>query len=345
MADKDTVENSMTLFISKYLTKILCALFAISLATGCVAVYFYQKYFPGPILPDHAKWGMLGDFFGGTLNPIFSLLALLALLLTIIIQSRELSLATEEFQRSSKALESQSSYLEIQNFERRFFELLKIHRENVSEMTHKIPTEINVTERGRRVFLEIRNQFKEIFQITNKRFSEENFDISKHEKEIIEVAYIILVFGVGGNSIGMLHEYLNIRHKKHKAIIDKIIEDCVLLKSKDGKTKKFGGHLSRLGHYFRHLYHMVTYVDTNPILNKIEKYKYVKILRAQFSVDELFVFFINSISMFGEAWEFDTKDEHSKLITEYQFIKNLPIEFTCGIKPETYYPSIEYERY
>ena len=82
-----------------------------------------------------------------------------------------------------------------------------------------------------------------------------------------------------------------------------------------------------------------------PSQENTNKYKYVKILRAQFSVDELFVFFINSISMFGEAWEFNTKGEHSKLITEYQLIKNLPVEFTYGIKPETYYPSIEYERY
>ena len=335
----------MTSFISKNIIKILCALFALSLAAACVATYLYQKYFPGPILADHSKWGMLGDFFGGILNPIFSLLALLALLLTIVIQSKELSLATEEFKKSSAALEAQSSYLEIQNFERRFFELLKIHRENVAEMTHKIPTEIDLTEQGRRVFLHIRNQFKEIYTIANSRFSEANFDIAIYEKEIIEIAYIILVFGVGLNSIDMLYEYLNIRHKEHKSIIDKIIQDCLMLQSKDGKTKKFGGHISRLGHYFRHLYHMVTYVDTNPVLSKIDKYKYVKILRAQFSVDELFVFFINSISMFGEAWEFNTKGEHSKLITEYQLIKNLPVEFTYGIKPETYYPSIEYERY
>ena len=84
----------MTSFISKNIIKILCALFALSLAAACVATYLYQKYFPGPILADHSKWGMLGDFFGGILNPIFSLLALLALLLTIVIQSKEQVVAT-----------------------------------------------------------------------------------------------------------------------------------------------------------------------------------------------------------------------------------------------------------
>ena len=78
--------------------------------------------------------GAVGDFFGGILNPSLSFFALLALLYTIYIQSKELALTREELEmtrseieKSAKAQSKQSDILEIQQFEQTFFSLLEQH--------------------------------------------------------------------------------------------------------------------------------------------------------------------------------------------------------------------------
>lgn len=64
---------------------------------------------------DAARWGTFGDFFGGTLNPILSFLALIVLLRTYAMQREELK-KTEETQKR-------------QRFESTFFELFKVHNQ------------------------------------------------------------------------------------------------------------------------------------------------------------------------------------------------------------------------
>lgn len=106
----------------------------------------------------------------------------------------------------------------------------------------------------------------------------------------------------------------------------------------------FGGHMSRLGHYFRHLFQTVNYIHSAKFLTPIEKYNYVKILRAQLSTEELVIFFFNALSQFGEKWEMAVTDKKDRLITEYHFIKNIPLGFTFGISPKKYFKfTYEYE--
>ncbi|NSL55904.1 putative phage abortive infection protein [Uliginosibacterium aquaticum] len=71
-----------------------------------------------------ADWGVLGDFFGGTLNPIFSFLGLIMLLVTLFQNQTELELSRNELKESSQALKAQASTLDKQRFEDTFFALL-----------------------------------------------------------------------------------------------------------------------------------------------------------------------------------------------------------------------------
>ena len=69
-------------------------------------------------------WGVMGDFFGGTLNPIFSLLGLVMLLVTLFQNQTELELSRIELRESNQALTAQAATLEKQRFEDTFFALL-----------------------------------------------------------------------------------------------------------------------------------------------------------------------------------------------------------------------------
>lgn len=93
---------------------------------------------------DGSQLGVIGDYFGGMLNPVFGFLSLLALLYTINIQlkalkiqSEELKLTREELEatreelaRSAEAQEQSSAIFKQQQFETTFFSLInQLNRE------------------------------------------------------------------------------------------------------------------------------------------------------------------------------------------------------------------------
>lgn len=79
------------------------------------------------------------------------------------------------------------------------------------------------------------------------------------------------------------------------------------------------GHESRLGHYYRHLYQMVWYVDEQG--SQIDKYEFVKIIRAQLSTHEQALLLLNSLTPIGNDWW------EKKLIVTYRMVQNLPLTF------------------
>lgn len=119
----------------------------------------------------------------------------------------------------------------------------------------------------------------------------------------------------------------------------------------DNYNKYYGGHQFRLGHYFRHFFQTVNFIDKEIYLTFDEKYKYIKILRSQLSNYEQIIFFLSSISEVGRTWEFETKkqesiEENKQLITKYNLIKNIPMKIISSeIFVNKYYPNVEFETF
>lgn len=104
------------------------------------AVYQFTSEFGYVVKSDIeiAKWGQFGDFFGGVLNPALSFTSLMALLFTIILQSRELSLSRTQLRKSADALKEQLTTQTKQRFENTFFSLLDQHNKILEKITtHK----------------------------------------------------------------------------------------------------------------------------------------------------------------------------------------------------------------
>jgi len=74
------------------------------LATAMIAlvVVAYVLHFGGNWADSHEKWGQFGDYFGGTLNPLFAMLAFLALLWSIALQASEFNQATEHLAEQTR---------------------------------------------------------------------------------------------------------------------------------------------------------------------------------------------------------------------------------------------------
>jgi hypothetical protein len=91
--------------------------------------------------------------------------------------------------------------------------------------------------------------------------------------------------------------------------------------------KYYNGHQSNLGHYYRHTFMIIKFINEQKMLTYLEKWEYSKLLRTQLSNHEQELFFLNSISILGRDWELnhmvtETKiEENNKFITKLIMIK------------------------
>lgn len=266
--------------------------------------------------------GQYGSFVGGFIGSIFSLAGFLLLFETLI---------------------QQQKLFNKQQFESKFFDLLKLSRENMVQLKKRLPIKGDKYEEGRRVFIELRKEFGEIYQIVQK--TNISLNCKLQETDMVNIAYLTLNYGVSETIFGKGHNHTSILMDRlnyfsyDNAFCHKLIEECKKHKDEEGKYIKFNGNQSRLSHYFRHLFQTVKFVDNSKYLTETEKYFYIKTLRAQLSTHEQLILFYNSLSILGNKW---TKSPD--LITKYKLIKNIPLEngFTYGINPKNYF-QIDYE--
>ena len=135
---KDKIEK----WFSEHSLLILAAIFVVAVVSAAVVICYYPFHFSSfPIAEKDAAapWGQLGDYLGGTLNPIFGFLSVMALLVALVIQSRELKISSEELKKSSDALDAQNRAIAQQSFEQTFFSWLSNYRDMLGAMSD-LPT-------------------------------------------------------------------------------------------------------------------------------------------------------------------------------------------------------------
>ncbi|MCL2329120.1 MAG: putative phage abortive infection protein [Bacteroidetes bacterium] len=273
-------------------------------------------------------------------------------------------------------LRKQSEVYDKTLFENRFFELVRFHRANVEELP---PYQKYIPQKDKRfkkeeIYRERQHIFNELFwqimesikvydsfmkdkdyclpDILNAQGInyyeklEEKFKQRKFNTEEIiriEIAYLILFFGIGigENSTNYTQKILKKKYNDEfvTLLMDYFKEE---ISKKQRERGYFAGQQVRLGHYFRHLYQTVKYVDKQDF-NYSKKYEYIKLYRAQFSTFEQAIIFFNSLSELGKNWEFSQEKENDMLITKYNLIKNIPPELISVIDIKKYYPKVIYE--
>lgn len=266
---------------------------------------------------DAGNAGLFGDFIGGYFGTI------------ILIASAVFISATYRNQKSTNIITS---------FESRFFELLRLHRDNVEEM--KIGH-----EEGRGVFISLLQEFREaLLIVAGSCISTEN-QLSQNDKA--SLAYLAIYYGVGANSSRMLREKTNglfpenlvetlihalentqraYRLTKIMAKFSTSAEQSHRIGTELSEITRldycpFDGHQSRVGHTHRHLYHLIKYIDEHAPEGRAREY--ADIVRAQLTNHEQAIFCLNILSPLGEAWT----DPHHNFMQRYELIKNLPRTF------------------
>lgn len=203
--------------------------------------------------------GPFGDFFGGMLNPILTFCTFMALLMTIILQQRELKLSREQVaisvkelgetrkatEISSQALTEQSNSLKIQNFENTFFKMIDLH----NNISYKLD--------GKTTFRPTAHQYNHIGRYTP----------------------LIICF-----------EYQNSFYDISEKLLNQVDKELIL-------DYIFAALNPCLGHYFRNIYQILKFIDSSDFI-KNKKF-YSNILRAQLNQDEQRILFFNCISKNG----------------------------------------------
>ncbi len=266
---------------------------------------------------DTTKASELGQFIGGYLGTIL-LLASVALLIGSF--------------RSQRATGERTA------FESRFFELLKFHRENVSE--------IAIGDRvGRKVFIPLIREFRETLGIV--RHCCEQLAPTYPQDRRVDLAYMVFYYGVGSNSTPVLRAAIRNDHPAQLigCVIESMEQTQTAYRSTVSELKAvprhnefvtalrerlstltslpytpFDGHQSRLGHYYRHLFHLVRYAKTN-VPKGLSATDYVDLVRAQLTNHEQALLCVNALSRIGARWRSE------QYITVFDLIKNIPENF------------------
>jgi hypothetical protein len=282
-------------FWKNHWAELLLATFGIT----AVNALFIVNHFRG-FSENEAKYiEPFGSFIGGYVGSLISLGAMLLLVLTL------------KAQRYSN---------EEQSFEAKYLELLKIHRDNVTELS--LWTGLT----GRRLFLFLLGEVRDALRHIESAMASSGQRIDR--KQCLQAAYYVMFYGVGPNSTRMLVNALTglgVECALAESIAMRIEQ---IQKASQAHITPFDGHQSRLGHYYRHLYQMIRFIDqqTIPSLDDEKKYEYVKTVRAQLSTHEQALLLLNSLTPMGYNWW--DKD----LISKYRLVQNIPEGFFDPVK-------------
>ena len=298
-SDKTNEEYKSLTWIIKCATGLLVFAFIASI----VLLFLETKFFQTNSGYDLSKIGAWGDAVGGILNPILSFLALIGLLWTIRLQSKELSYTRKEIENSTAELKGSREANERlvkaadqQNIETAFFQLFNLLQENLQTIKIDAPAMgLSTTPNsGAKAFEHFAVQ---IFNSISNRISE------NPKREVV------------------MH-HLDRRENGWKQILEKYPNEleakkAVLFEAYEDVYKK---HQADLGRYYRLLYNVLRFLDDKENdLPKNMYETYYKIVRASLSNYELFLIFSNSLTKVGLPMK--------KYISEFQLFDNLPREY------------------
>lgn len=272
--------------------------------------------------------GEIGDTIGGTMTPFLTIIGAW--------------LTYKAFKIQYDANENQRKDIRIERFENKFYELLRIHKENVQDISEYLSIEHS------KLFTYLIKELDCHFKI--KYMSIEKVTMTNSKIELDDFSSIKQGYGSFFN--GIQEHYNKPLFKDHYVSISKgelnrkirIIELRKRTKNDNIFVSRvatldhepFQAKSEQLGKYFRHTIriceHIIKQVKENSF-TKEDAYEYFKTFRAQLSKNEQLLLYINAVILFPKDWE--------EFIIDYRLLKNLDYdqlkEFPKQIHPEEIY--------
>lgn len=331
------------------------------LAIGLLSIFFVPVLFTfDTFLPSFKDTGPIGDTVNGIAGPFIALTAAILTYFAFYMQYRANRLQLKQFKVQKKQFDKQISDQKeqfetqlnrqattetFQRFENKYYELVRFHRANMDEMN------IGDTVYARKCFIRMYDEFRLCFSICEDNYKLLNKDTRDEISNLTGFAYTIFFFGIGPISeknyhfnpyeLKLLHAVKSKLEEIQQIYFTRSLSlgrgyqqiNFMLGKesiSFDAYYYPFDGHISRLAHYYRHLFHTVKYVvkQSEELIPYETKLEYLQTLRAQLSNHEQVMLYYNAVAGYGDAWF------QNNYFTNYKMIHNLPFDLCdFGIKP------------
>lgn len=220
----------------------------------------------------------------------------------------------------------------VLNLENKVFSILSRVQMIIAEMNHILPGKKRKTKAtGSYVFRAVKDQYIRVYHRLQVSHGGQHGVLS--EQDILDISYKVVYFGVSVDSIASLGSSLKMYDQN---TISDILSHLPTEKTKyNEKIVYYGGHQTRLGHYFRLLYNLVEFIDQSKGIEQDDKNLLMKLVRSQMTTYEQFVLFATSMSTIGREWR--------SYISKYNLIKNIPERFVSAPKIRDHYPEVIFE--
>ena len=250
----------------------------------------------------------------------------------------------------------------FQNFNNQFLKLLDLHKNNVNDIDISSLPDSGYPRYTKHYFFQyVLDEFMTVhnlvsINIRSRRMNEAIlFDAFEREKEsarkatmyledftAVNISYLIVFFGMTKGKESLRSA---LRNTYSEELITGVFQwlEAFEVGGETPRTTPLHGFQGVLGHYFRHLFSTVKFVNTPQFVSTATKKDMIKMLRAQLSTFEQALLTINSLSVLGRKWEIESDPEHKDLITTYDLTRNIPSEFFGVIDPKKVYPFVKYE--
>lgn len=317
--------------LSKNAIKIAIFLLTIGLLT-ILLFGLFKPFNDWSFIPNSELFGQYGDFIGGFVGTIFSLVAILLLYKTLIAQQNSI-------EKQDEAITIQRSAFEIELFETTFFNLLKTQQEltdGIKAYFHSLNDNfatVTTTVLGREFFAYSKPELRKIWlSIESENYLgtfDDDEDYLMYVNQKIDEYY-------NPNSPNYYHpndakiEENRIRNNERLRYVNKFYQitkvrwtEIKYLPVNKRIEAVYGLYFQRyhyaIGHYFRHLYHIIKFakefkpaIEQHKDINK----KYIDFIQAQMSSFEMMLLFYNALA-FPKLLD---------LLIEFNFLENLAEE-------------------
>ena len=265
---------------------------------------------------DYVTEGQLGDSFG-IVNPFIAIAAAFLTFAAFWVQYQANQKRIEENNEQKKKEEKQAVVA-------RFYEMLKIHKDNVQELEWD---DNGIRYSGRMIFDAYLKSFDAIFEIIVNDLNERK--INKGMDFVIKESYKAFFDGFSENQKTDVFGIALMSAKEKRGVWT----DPFFINSQ--------GCRYELNHYYRHLFLMVKQVvnTDDKILSYNEKRDLLRILRAQLTSKEQAMLFYNWYSGYGIQWEEiddsnEVKNSKNHFFTDYRMLHNINFNDFCFLPTE-----------
>lgn len=302
---------------------------------------------------DFSKTGEIGDTIGGISAPFIGILSAVLTFLAFYIQYQanvqQRDQFKKELQRQQDENVAQQKTWRIERFEDKFFELVRLHRDNVDEI--QIGREDRTVTKKKAfasMFYELKYTFYACKALCQRYREQGHLHQGYSDERLLRLAYIFFYAGIGPNS-DIITDAMNLNpaNQFEHYLFRQTRNDLAGFRERGNYAtyrdedenevrstslyKPWGGHQTRLGHYYRHLFQTVKFVvkQNAEMLTTDDKLEYLRTLRAQLSDFEQLMLYYNAVAGFGTPWI------NEGYFTTYKMIHNIPVPLAnFGIRPE-----------